>query len=343
MSKQFITLTDQKVGNIIGTVNVDDPEHQTLINNIVRMLLGSDILSSFNSFWESKIKNKEFLRRKNSHKSHIQEYILPKYYYNIEDVALALSNNIFDYRDGIHSIDDLNKSLLEYFNSEFFDSLLETKIKDSQPIEGYGEHYLWSLFNNIDFSNTKGDLVNMITGHKLEVKTNRGALGSNTSGKDWSNAWSIKLKDILFPYIDADDIAFLTTSSSFGTHAAKAIEKAIIKGISTNDLCRIGNIVSNYENVDPIIIDEFVSIIVLDGSYKSILTAVAALHLKLYSTDEKFDKLLLFNGGESKTITKLTIISTNNTMSMMYKELNDYKVQTDGWGGGKKGIRIKTE
>ena len=343
MSKKFITLTVEKVGNIIGMVNVNDPEHQTLINNIVRMLLGSDILSSFNSFWETKIKNKEFLRRKSSHKGRIQEYILPKYYYNIEDVALALSNNIFDCQDGIHSIDDLNKSLLEYFNPEFFDSLLETKIKDSQPIEGFGEHYLWALFNNIDFSDMKGDLVNRLTGHKLEVKTNRGALGSNTSGKDWSNAWSIKLKDLLLPYIDADDIDFLTTSSSFGTHAAKAIEKAIKRGISTNDLCIIGNIVSNYDNVDPILIDEFVSIIVFDGSYKSILTAVAALHLKLYSTDEKFDKLLLFNGGESKQITKLTIISTNNTISMLYKELIDYKVQTDGWGGGKKGIRIKTE
>lgn len=339
-NKLYLNFSNTPDPSTIGFIDKHNPNFEMIVDDISRILIKSEIEKSFQSFWDRKFNDKYFQERKNVHKQLIQSYVLKQYMYEIDKIGKLFSKNTFDCKDGIYPLNELTQNVSKYFNPIFFDRALGTKIKTTQPVEGPGENFLWTIFSNLDFAQGKGDLVDTLNNYKIEVKADSGSLGSNTSGRDWSATTSKALCEILSPYISEPERNYLMDASCFGPKTASCIETAMKCDLPDSVIEKICLTVSNYNDVPQYDIKSFIDLIKQKKDQKSITKLVIAMHMKLYATDENFDKLFIFNGDAERNINKLVVMTAKQDMHLLLDEIEKYNICQKGWGAGKKGIRI---
>lgn len=339
-NKLYLNFSNVSDPSTIGFIDKRNPNFETIVDDISRILISSEIDKSFQSFWDKKHHDKYFDDRINANKRLIQSYVLKQYMYEVDKIGNTFSKNIFPCADGVYTLNELTQNISMYFNPIFFDRIMNTKIKTTQPVEGPGENFLWTIFSNLDFAQSKGDLVDTLNNYKIEVKADSGSLGSNTAGRDWNSTASKALCEVLSPYISEPERNYLMKASCFGPEAARCIETAMKNDLPDNIIEKICLTVSNYGDVPQYDIKSFVDLIKQKSDHKSILKLTIAMHMKLYATDENFDKLFIFNGGAERNINKLIVMTAKQDMHLLLDEIEKYNICQKGWGAGKKGIRI---
>lgn len=338
-NKFYLNFSNTPDHSTIGFIDKHNPNFEGIINNISRILISSEIEKSFKPFWDRKFKDKQFDERVNMHKQFIQTYVLKEYMFNVDKIGKAFVKNTFDCKDGLYKLEDLTKNVSKYFNPIFFDRALNTKIKITQPVEGPGENFLWTIFSNLDFAQGKGDLVDTLNNYKIEVKADSGSLGSNTKGRDWNESSSKALCDLIGPYISETERNYLSKSCTYGPMTARCIETAM-KSVPDVIIEKICLIVSNYDDVPQTDMKTFVQLIKQNNDHESITKLIVAMHMRLYATDENFDKLFILNGGAERNINKLIVMNAKQDMPQLLSDIDKYHIRQKGWGAGKKGIRI---
>ena len=339
-NKLYLNFSQAPDPSTIGFIDKHNPNFELIVDDITRILIRSEIEKSFQPFWERKFKDKFFGERKNVHQQLIQSYVLKQYMYEVDKIGKTFSKNTFHCNDGVYPLNELTQNVSKYFSPIFFERALNTKIKTTQPVEGPGENFLWTIFSNLDFTQGKGDLVDTLNNYKIEVKADSGSLGSNTEGRDWSAVTSKALCELIGPYISEPERNYLMKACTFGPEVTRCIETAMKSNMSDTIIEKICLLVSNYNDVPQYDIKNFIDLIKQKSDYKSILKLVIAMHMKLYATDENFDKLFIFNGGAERNINKLIVMTAKQDMNILLDEIDKYNICSKNWGAGKKGIRI---
>jgi hypothetical protein len=339
-NKIYFNLSITPDATTIGCIDKHNPHCEIIFDEISRLLMRTEINKGFQHFWKKKKNDKLLNERKLMHSQFIQSYTLKNYLSEIDKIGRVFAKHTFDCKDGVYPLSELTKEVSKYFNPIFFDRILNTKIKITQPVEGPGENYLWSLFSNLDFAQSKGDLVDTINNYKIEVKGDSGSLGSNTTGREWNEKSSKDLCSLIDTSISEKERTYLMKSCTFGTEVARCLETALKSNPSDQVLEKICYIISNYNDIPKEDIKSFIQLVRLKPDYQNILKLVIALHMKLYSEDENFDKLFLFNGGSERSINKLIVMTAKQDIYTLLTDIDKYNITSKNWGAGKKGIRI---
>lgn len=170
--------------------------------------------------------------------------------------------------------------LAEYLKSEYINDALN--ITTARPAIGKGEFLFASCFNNIGFSETAGDLVDLETGKKIEFK----GIKANMSGD--GKIYKQLNKSVLYSLF-----SLFNTSDGFehfNKECAKKIDELLAK--NPDKINKVLEILQNINKSSSIIANEFAK---LYKTHNDIFSIVGAMQLYMYLHLQKASYLLMTN------------------------------------------------
>ncbi len=193
------------------------------------------------------------------------------------------------------------------------------KVTTTRPAIGKGEFLFVSIFNNVGFAKGKGDLIDVNTNEKVEVKGI-----SSTIGNGNSNAFATLNQSRL------NAIGYMlkrTPTSVIDAAACNVIKSAMGKDVKTvyNVLSALRNTAMDYREVTEAACNFYFN------TGKLLLT-IAAMHLYSYMHIEDTNYLLAVNNE------KFRCFERPNTLVEAAEILKNFEIH--GWKIGESGVTV---
>lgn len=295
-------------------LNVDDKTAQQMSNLASKQEL-SEIV---NDFWtEEKLGKHTELKR--DHLDILEKTLLiePKMFR--ED----LFNNRIELKRRRGSISEILRN--SKLNGDLRDSYLGMclGVTTERPAIGKGEFLFAASFSNIGFAEGSGDLVDVTTGAKIEVKGIGAVLGNAQSGK--FRQMSAETMRTVFRTLEIDDVA--KSDYYLSEENAKKIKTAI--GLDKQKAKQIFTFLQNLRNENEALASAAVQ---LYFDKKQLIRTVAAMHLYAYMKVERDDYLLILNDRD------FYISESPSTLYDAYDIIDELSVKP--WHQGEYGIKV---
>ena len=295
-------------------LNVDDKTAQQMSNLASKRELNEIV----NDFWTDDKLGKH-TELKSDHLDILEKTLLiePKMFR--ED----LFNNRIELRRRRGSISDILRN--SKLNGDLRDSYLSLclGVTTERPAIGKGEFLFAASFSNIGFSEGAGDLVDVSTGAKIEVKGIGAVLGNSQSGK--FRQMSAETMRTVFRALEINDVANSDYYLSEGN--AKKIKTAI--GLDKQKAKQIFTFLQNLRNENETLANSAVQ---LYFDKKQLIRTVAAMHLYAYMKVERDDYLLILNDKE------FYMSESPSTLYDAYDIIEELSVKP--WHHGEYGIKV---
>jgi hypothetical protein len=295
------------------TLNVDDETARRMLNVAEK----SDISSLLEEFWTEDKLGKQSADLKHAHGSIL-----------LKDLQVDLDL----FKEDLMS----NRLKLGNFSSSLNSIMTGTKLKDDlkssyiqdclsvntvRPAIGKGEFLFAASFKNIGFSKSSGDLVDLDTGSKIEVKGISACLGNSQNGRFkpmsksliWSICRLLGIDDIADYYLNPDN--------------AKKIKERI--GLNRDLAVRVFTFLQNLREENEAIAKTAAK---MYFEKKQLMKTVAAVHLYTYMKLEKDQYLLLVNDE------KFSIFRAPDDLYESYDIID--KLNLKSWREGDYGIKV---
>lgn len=211
--------------------------------------------------------------------------------------------------------------LADFLKPEYVDDAL--KITTTRPAIGKGEFLFVSCFNNIGFASGKGDLVDLGTNSKIEVKGVRSTIsGDGDSYKMMNNS----IITTAFAVYDTSD-----TLKYFNRDCAKRLEEKIKE--SNNDKVKLEELLKRLQNVkneSRAVARTFVSL--YNENKPNLFSLVGAMQLYMYMKEIEF--LLMVNDIGFKCI------KNDNNPETFVKLFDKQYIKLSSWETGARGMEM---
>lgn len=257
---------------------------------------------------------------------------LKKDYLEILEKTLLIEPNLF--RQDLFN----NKLKLKNFTAPIGSILSNTKLNGDlrssylsmcldvtteRPAIGKGEFLFAASFSNIGFSKDSGDLIDINTNEKIEVKGISAVMGNAQNGK--FRQMSAETMRTVFRLLEINDVAkqdyYLSES------VAKKIKTAI--GLDQNKAKQVFTYLQNLRSENESLARSAVQ---LYFDKKQLIRTVAAMHLYAYMKLEGDDYLLILNDKS------FSLFKTPATLYDAYSILENLAVKP--WHQGEYGIKV---
>lgn len=213
--------------------------------------------------------------------------------------------------------------LATYLKPEFISDAL--KVTTTRPAIGKGEFLLVASFNNIGFNKNKGDLIDLKTGEKIEVKGVRATISGD--GKKYKMMSNSVITSVFSVYNTSDTLSY------FNRDCAERLETYIKE--SNNDinklievLVRLQNVDKNYESKS--IAQKFAKL--YNTSKPNLFNVVGAMQLYIYLNDISY--LMMVNEIGFKCFK-----NTHNPIDLL-NIIEKNKIKLSSWETGTQGMEI---
>lgn len=254
----------------------------------------------------------------------IRKYAKPE---EFNSIASKLATRKFSLTEGTHSLDAVLDGIP--LPKAFFEELYKKK-KDSRPAMGPGELMLWTIYSNVNFNPTAGDLL--IDGKVVEVKGARGQFGvPDTPWKSWSDAKE-GIKKV------ADDLKIDTEKLDSN------------RGLVQNNLPALYEIIKDtYESKDNKEISDLAVALVNNESFsiyskqlqkalkgakdaKEAWLMMLAVHMQIYQAKYKFEYVVKFQSTNRKFPHSVVIVNPNaHTIDSLVEFLKKNDIKPEEW------------
>jgi len=192
-----------------------------------------------------------------------------------------------------------------------------------RPAIGKGEFLFAASFVNLGFSSRAGDLVDLDTGAKIEVKGISAVLGNSQGGK--FRPMTAKTMGTVFNYLGIDDVP--KQDYYLSEENAKKIKTAI--GLDREKAKQIFTFLQNLRAENEAVARDAVP---LYFEKKQLIRIVAAMHLYAYMKIEMDDYLLIVNDE------KFSIFRAPDSLEAAYDVIE--KMNLKPWREGEYGIKV---
>jgi hypothetical protein len=196
-------------------------------------------------------------------------------------------------------------------------------VTTERPAIGKGEFLFAVTFANLGFSKNTGDLIDIESKKKIEVKGISAILGNAQSGK--FRQMSAETMRTVFKTLEIDDVA--RSEYYLSEENAKKIKTAI--GLDREKALRTFTYLQNLRNENEALAKSAVS---LYFDKKQLIRTVTAMHLYAYMRVEKDDYLLILNDK------KFMLTEAPKSLYEAYDIID--KLVVKPWHQGEYGIKV---
>jgi hypothetical protein len=258
-------------------LNLDNDTAQQIKNLVSK----DDLTSIVNEYWTS-----EKLGKHTSLKKDYQEILQKTLLIEPSIFKQDLFSNKIKLRNIQATINSIltNTKLNGDLKSTYLNMCLN--VTTERPAIGKGEFLFAASFANLGFSRENGDLIDLNTKEKIEVKGISAVLGNSQNGR--MRAMNGQTMYTLFKYLDINDVPL--TDYYLSEENAKKIKVAI--GLDKEKARTAFTYLQNLRNENDALARSATE---LYFSKKQLIRTVAAMHLYSYMKLEKDDYLLILN------------------------------------------------
>ena len=196
-------------------------------------------------------------------------------------------------------------------------------VTTDRPAIGKGEFLFAASFSNIGFSKDTGDLIDLDTKEKIEVKGISATLGNSQNKK--MRAMTGQTMYTIFKQLGIDDVA--RTDYYLSEENAKKIKVAI--GLDHDKARSVFTYLQNLRNENEALANAAVQ---LYFEKKQLIRTVAAMHLFTYMKIENNDYLLILNDRD------FMLSKAPSTLAESYNIVD--KLIVKPWHQGEYGIKV---
>jgi len=194
------------------------------------------------------------------------------------------------------------------------------KVTTARPAIGKGEFLFVSIFNNVGFAKSSGDLVDLHDDSLVEVKGVNSTIGNGHSKKFRSLS-----KGMIYSVYNA----LGHTPSSHDLNASSCEKLKQIIGADESSMFKVFQILQNTAKDNREVVEEAVE---LYKNTKHLLRTIASMHLYVYLKITNAKYLLALNDA------RFRCFNAPNNLFEAYKILSKFSV--DGWSIGKSGVSV---
>lgn len=293
-------------------VQVDDQTAQR-ISNLVKK---PDLISLLDEYWTAD----KLGKHKNLKRDH-GDILLKTLIVNPEEFKRDLFNNHLKLGNFSSSIDSIitGTKLNGDLRREYLEMCLG--VTTERPAIGKGEFLFAASFKNIGFASDSGDLIDVESKEKIEVKGVSAVLGNGQNGT--YKQMSERLMRTIARQLEIDGMHHWQLDEE---NAMKIKEKiALNRSLAVQTLTILQNVYRENEAVARQAADVYFR----DGQ---LIRTVAAMHLLMYMKREKSDYLLILNDE------RFAMVKCPDDMSEAYDIIR--KLTIKPWREGDYGIKV---
>ena len=295
-----------EISKIVSNDNIDSVSNEAN---------SEEISKGLDKFWtEKKLGKHKDAKEK-------QKQLLMKYLTgNPANFFSALNESKFNVGNfGPSSISNIlvDANLSKYIKKEYIKDALS--ITSARPAIGKGEFLFASLFNNIGFSKNGGDLIDLNSNEKIEVKGSNAVIGNGQNEKYKSLSKSLIYS--LFNGLGDNSKSY----TKLNDECAQELKKLL--GIDSKKIEKCFLHLENIENENETLAKQATEIY-LEKKY--FLKTLAALHLFIYLTLEKASYFLALNDK------KFRMFTSPKSIKEAYDIIDNFEI--NGWKEGNPGI-----
>lgn len=242
-----------------------------------------------------------------------------------KDLFDVLSKNTFNFQefDIIPWSDFLSRARLsDYLKPEYVEDAL--KVTTTRPAIGKGEFLLVSCFSNIGFAKNAGDLVDLNSNKKIEVKGIRATISAD--GKHYKLMNNSLITSVFSVYDSSDTIKY------FNRDCADRLEELVKQSNNDNKLVevfkRLQNVDAGQESES--VAKKFVQIYKSTGT--KLFNVIGAMQLYMYLSGINY--LMMVNQLGFKCFAL-----DNNPMTYLNMIIKN-KIKISSWETGTRGMEI---